>query len=64
MLDANRIEKLIYHYVSELYGKNEAYSPSWDIPNLSTQLAKDYDDVDFIAELEEPKYVWEEDENG
>ena len=63
MLDAKRIEKIIYHYVKELYGENEAYAPSWDIPNFCTQLAKDYDDTEFVARLPEPEYCWEEEDD-
>lgn len=60
MLDKKRIEQIIYNYVAECYGESEAFSPSYDIPTLSEEIAKLYES-DWVCEVE-PKYEWDEEE--
>ena len=58
MLNKKRIEQIIYNYVVDCYGESEAYSPSWDIPTLSEEVAKLYES-DWKPTIE-PKYEWDE----
>lgn len=60
MLDAKRIEAIIYKFVGDHYGSQEAYSPSYDLPKLAEEIAKKYESnwqPDFKI-----SYDWEEDE--
>lgn len=58
MLNAKRIEEIIYNYVVDRYGESEAYRPSWDIPTLSEEIANLYES-DWKASVV-PDYEWNE----
>lgn len=38
---AKRIEHAVYDYVVWVYGKSEAFDPSWSIPDLARSVAED-----------------------
>ncbi len=39
---ATPLEKAIYHYVSVMFGENEAMDPSWDIGALANALEQQF----------------------
>lgn len=56
---AAKIEHAIYDFVVRCYGSNEAYSPSWSIPDLAVSVAKDVMNNDYVP-VNELHYEWEE----
>lgn len=60
MLNAKRIEEIIYNHVVECYGISEAYSPSYDIPTLAGEIAKLYQS-DWKPKFK-PFYEWNDED--
>lgn len=55
-----KIKKIIYNWVAENFGENEAEDPSWSIDDLAEELAKHQHEMYWQQELE---YLKEDVEN-
>lgn len=56
---STRIEHAIYDFVVRSYGKSEAHSPSWSIPDLARSVTKDILNQSYRPE-NKITYEWEE----
>ena len=60
MLDTKRIEAIIYKFVGDHYGSQEAYSPSYNLTKLAEEVANKYES-NWQPNFE-VVYDWEDDE--
>lgn len=58
-LNAERVEQIIYEFVAENYGQQEAYTPCYDLREMAYEIANSYNDKNYNPDFI-PRYEWDE----
>lgn len=57
-LNAERIEQIIYKFVADNYGDNEAYAPCYNLREMAFEIANLYNDKNYSPDFT-PRYGWD-----